>query len=300
MFCLLLATPWAAAQETWFQIEVSVFSNEVPADRNEEVWTAAGLALDYPPRLRRLDTLLSRLLIPAFTEPAGVEPLAAENLSAPESLLTPEPDPVAERLDAIRATGPFPPRPGEPYAFIDFARDAFVQLPMTDSDFRQTNSALERNPRYRLLFHGLWRQPMPMRDGATALFVSGGERYDEHYELEGSLRFHYNNGRDRIVADADLWLSEFSVTPDTEQDWRLPELPELSGLRAAAVGTPEAAQMRRYFPVTIYHLAQQREMRSTEFHYLDHPALGVIVTVTPYEVPPFPEANADEETLPPQ
>ena len=260
-----------------------MFSNEVPADRNEEVWVAEGLELDYPPRLRRLDTLLSRLMIPAFTA-AAPEPLPVESSAAP--------DPAAERLALIRATGPFPPRQGEPFAFIDCARDAFVQLPAGESDFRQTNAALQRSPRYRLLFHGLWRQPMPMRDGATALFVSGGQRYGEHFELEGSLRFYFNNARDRIVADADLWLSEFSVNPDPEQDWRLPALPGM----VSQGNEDNTALTRRFFPVTIYHLAQQREMRSTEFHYLDNPALGLVVTVAPYEVPPLP-APGDDDSL---
>jgi len=282
----LLPAPWANAQERWFQIEVSVFSNEVPADRNEEVWVAAGLELDYPPRLRRLETLLSRLLTPAFM-PATPETI--------DSVLPPEadaavPDPAAERLELIRATGPFPPRQGEPYAFIDFARDAFVQLPDGESDFRQTNSALERSPRYRLLFHGLWRQPMPMRETATAVLVSGGERYGEHFELEGSLRFYFNSARDRIVADADLWLSEFSVNSDPEQEWLLPPLPAVASGDSGA----ETALTRRFFPVTIYHLAQQREMRSTEFHYLDHPALGLVVSVEPYEVPPLPAPEGED------
>jgi hypothetical protein len=34
-------------------------------------------------------------------------------------------------------------------------------------------------------------------------------------------------------------------------------------------------------------------MRSNEFHYLDHPALGLVVTVFPYDVP---EEIVPEET----
>ena len=30
---------------------------------------------------------------------------------------------------------------------------------------------------------------------------------------------------------------------------------------------------------------QSREMRSNEFHYLDHPALGIVIQVEPYELP---------------
>jgi hypothetical protein len=29
-------------------------------------------------------------------------------------------------------------------------------------------------------------------------------------------------------------------------------------------------------------------MRSNEFHYLDHPALGIVIMVEPYQVPKLP------------
>jgi hypothetical protein len=32
-----------------------------------------------------------------------------------------------------------------------------------------------------------------------------------------------------------------------------------------------------------YHLTESRRMRSKELHYLDHPVLGVLLLVTPYE-----------------
>ncbi len=48
-----------------------------------------------------------------------------------------------------------------------------------------------------------------------------------------------------------------------------------------------AADEPVYAPRIIYQLQQSREMRSDEFHYVDHPALGLIVTVLPYEVPPL-------------
>jgi hypothetical protein len=35
-------------------------------------------------------------------------------------------------------------------------------------------------------------------------------------------------------------------------------------------------------------MQDSRAMRSNEFHYLDHPAIGVLVQVFPYEPPPAP------------
>jgi len=98
-------------------------------------------------------------------------------------------------------------------------------------------------------------------------------------ELQGMVALEFNANRDRVVLLAELWLAEFGG--DGEQEWMLPAMPVES---AGATGnrTPTAApNIRR-----IYTMNQERELRSNEFHYLDHPALGVVVQITPYEVPP--------------
>ena len=36
-------------------------------------------------------------------------------------------------------------------------------------------------------------------------------------------------------------------------------------------------------------------MRSTEFHYIDHPAMGIVILVKPIEVPPLVSPEFDFE-----
>ena len=45
----------------------------------------------------------------------------------------------------------------------------------------------------------------------------------------------------------------------------------------------------------VFHMQQSRDMRSTEFHYIDHPAMGIVILVEPYEVPPLPIPDFDFE-----
>ena len=45
-----------------------------------------------------------------------------------------------------------------------------------------------------------------------------------------------------------------------------------------------------------YPLKQKRRMRSTELHYFDHPLLGMLVVITPYENQPQEPANDIEQT----
>jgi hypothetical protein len=34
-------------------------------------------------------------------------------------------------------------------------------------------------------------------------------------------------------------------------------------------------------------MEQSREMRSNQFHYIDHPAIGIVILVKPIDVPPL-------------
>lgn len=291
---LLCALPISNARaqdgERWFQIEVSVFSNENSADREEELWLPEQTELAYPDNPGRLQRLLDLLMI------SSLQPIVDTGLTETEQEPVPaEPSAEEERRALIAATGPFArelvPGSGD-YKFPDFARDAFVQLTPEESDFQQTNQALVRSPEHRLLFHGLWRQPMPDPGAETPISVTGGQRFGQHHELEGSLSLHFNSGRDRVVIDANLWLSEFRVaalndSEDAESGWQLPPAPT----GAVVIGEREAEPV--YNVSRVYPFQQSREMRSTEFHYLDHPALGIVVTVLPYEVPPVPEPPAE-------
>ncbi len=274
--CLLLTAAIALsanAQERWFQIEVSVFSNESLADRAEEMWQAEQRQLDYPDNMRRLQTLLDVLFVDSL--------LPAPNNSNDSSSLELTPEQIL--LEQVQAVGPPPPSNGDGFTFIDFARDSFLQLPDRESDFQQTNRALERSADHRLLFHGLWRQPVENTADAVPVFVSGGQQFGEFAELQGSLTIRFNDNRDRVVIDANLWLTEFSTLPLDNADWNLPRAP--LGFMPIRFQADAELNDATWHPIQVYHMQQSREMRSNEFHYLDHPALGLVVTVFPYEVP---------------
>lgn len=303
---LLVPGPLNAQEpQRWFQVEVSVFSNERQADRDEEVWSPERTRPEYPANLQRLRSLFEILLMPSLLP--GADPETSVRESDPDQPLADtasEPSAQDIRREIIAATGPFPAAVGAGYRFPDFARDAFLQLPPAQSEFQQTNRALERSAEHRLLFHGLWRQPVPDPGAELPVAISGGERYGDHFELEGSLSFRFNANRDRVVIDSNLWLTEFVARSATANrraastaagggqtvvaapQWLLPALrPELT---PELLRGPPAGATATYEPRVVYHLQQSREMRSNEFHYVDHPALGLVVTVFPYEVPPLP------------
>ena len=137
------------------------------------------------------------------------------------------------------------------FKFVDLMRDPLIALSSSVSDFQQTNRALERSPDYRLLAHEVWRQPLADEGKSTPIRIVGGRQRAGGSELMGTIDLHFNSRQDRIVLETNLIL-EANSTGDL-----------------------------------VFHHQQSREMRSTEFHYLDSPAIGVIILAQPYEVPPL-------------
>lgn len=289
--CMLIAGLSATAQavaqagERWFQVEISIFSNESLPDRDEEQWQADRQALNYPNRMQRLKQLGDLLLI---------DDLMPATSSPPEATIEQAQD-NTEPAPRVFASAPEPKKEAGDFRFFDFQRNSFVQLPADESDFQQTNRALQRTADHRLLFHGLWRQPLRDPNQATPIYIEGGLKYGEQHELQGNITLRFNENRDRIVIDTDLWLAEFSATADADGDWQLPDIPDAMKIEnivnlpgvANLLGTGNN-QFINYGINRVFHLQQSRDMRSTEFHYLDHPAMGLVILVEPYNVPALP------------
>lgn len=293
----ILAQPaQGQTSQRWFQIEVSVFSNENYNDRDEELWEAERQQLEYPDSLQKLrkpsDLLLTDTLI--------ADAIASKNASAAiaeESNVEPE-EPILESthkdiLTATLATNPQAYKVPGNFRLFDFLRDPHIQLATQDSNFQQTNRALRRSAGNRLLFHALWREPVAGPDDAIPLYVQGGSAYGDQHELQGSITLRFNNNYDRIVIDTNLWLTEFSIAANNEQEWQLPEIPEQ--MKSDEDLLNQLGLTLDFGINRMFHMQQSREMRSKEFHYLDHPALGLVILVEPYEVPPLPVAEPDIE-----
>ena len=262
------------------------------------MWNAERSELSYASPLRRLDEPGDLLITDSMIAEAISESAESEELTIVETIIELSDEELAaaelaERLSAVLATGPQPPRaPGE-FRFFDLLRDPYVQLGPLDSDFQQSNRAIERSSEHRLLFHGLWRESLADPNEAIPIYVHGGLKYGDQHELQGSITLRFNDNRDRIVIDSDLWLTEYSAVADLEGEWVLPQVPEAVLTPLDAMGAGESGLAMGIN--SVFHMQQSREMRSTEFHYIDHPAMGIVILVEPYEVPPLPIPDFDFE-----
>jgi hypothetical protein len=257
----------AAAQQRWFQIEVLAFSRQAP-DQQEQ-WPT-NIKPGYPHTLIELK------------DPQQLPEVAA-----------------TESTDGEQAA------PAE-IAKPDIEREPYYLLPASERKLTRQATSLQREGGYQVLFHQSWRQPInASARNAPAIFIQGGSSYGQHSELEGSITLSMPQ---LLQVNTRLWLTRFEPNYGQEPgEWvALPKTPiQLRAeLQAEAHMEPttlfggskdwqsndtsvlpvfknEAAEP--YIPQRIILQEEERRMRAGELHYIDHPILGVVIQITPYE-----------------
>ena len=270
-FLALSIATQVAGQDRWFQIEAAIFTNESRFERDAETWDASEPKLDFPKKIRRLERIQNSLLIEAFLN-------SADDSEADTAL----PDERSLRGQRILSVGPEPKARMDEFKLFDIQRDEYLDLPASLSDFSQTKRVLEQSSDHQLLFHGHWRQRVVDYNEATSIYIRGSQRIGSNQDLIGYLTIRFNDQQDRVVVDANLWLIEATKTSGSRDEWMLSELQDTL-LEPTDALDQTARQFNGMFRV--YPMQQSREMRSNEFHYLDHPALGLIIAVRPYNRP---------------
>lgn len=166
----------------------------------------------------------------------------------------------------------FEPTPGS------FGQLAF-STSLADSSLRRINSSLRRSSRYDVLDHLSWIQPI--NSEPTPVLVQAGQRYDDRYELEGTLSIY----RSRFLhVQTDLWYTLFEprgtsgALPNAFQSTLPDEV-----LKEYADLVEVERQRGQYYPARSHVMKQSRRMRSDELHYIDHPLFGVIVRINRFQ-----------------
>lgn len=239
----------------WFQIEILIFTQS-DQQNQQETWPT-NIALAYPPNWKQLESF------------------------DPETQMEQHPDPAL-----FLATEPYYSLPSEERLLNNNLRD------------------LENSPRNRVLYHQAWRQQVWGIDEAPSLLIQGGQQYGNHYELEGSINLSVAR---YLHLKTNLWFTEFENNFGQEaNDYPpLPELPSLTQetLEQDLLGETQSPWDRieitaseyekildePYVSRRIITMKQKRRMRSKEIHYVDHPVIGMIVYIVPYELPEIEE-----------
>lgn len=262
MLCMANTAYANTRHEGWYQVEMIVFARRNPA--TEEQWPKT-IKLRYPTRW--VDLKDPNNTGATVSDPSTTTPVVNS---------------------------------------IDFTTEAWWQLPADMRNLNDHARKLERNANYQLLFHQAWRQQITNARQATAILVNGGKIYGKHHEFEGSITLSVAT---YLKISTNLWFSQFDLNtdataltsatePETNTDaW--PEIPLRPNYAAGILPTGESTpvfmenetidpgnliteETDTYSPRWTVLMKQERDMRSGEIHYLDHPLLGVIVRISPY------------------
>jgi hypothetical protein len=307
---LVFCASCAVAQELsydgnrWYDVEVVIFTHDLPAGTGAEIPVAHKLTAAYLPRLRELQTRASAFAI-EFPQDQPPAPAVAPDLLPPLAPAGP-----------VIVMGPvYSPALRDGFKLMDFDRDPFIDLGTRAAQFGGMARNIDAADDHRLLWHKVWRQPVQARGQTSAVFVSGGDTFATHTELEGSLRLSDNAGG--VMLDINVWLNGFMVVPTMNGALATNSMPPLNATAPGALvapAAPAAGLVSEWkipefpFPppvsdiepvpaelVQVWQLAQTRELGAGQLYYLDHPALGVLIEIRPYLLPERIVINDDED-----
>ncbi len=304
---LLFAMP-AVAQNTiedrWFKVELMIFSHRAGTAGSEQ-WEPTP-KLQYPAEFRFLvEPELVAANMAAHPGESVVDEFGRQIITldsdgagrtggtrrSEETGLSPDgQDPVASGVQSRLTPTPF------------------IALPSSDKTFHGKAAYMQRSGRYRTLFHEAWYQPFADENGTLPIVIDRSGDTGDWPLLQGSVKIYLSR---YLHIETDLWLNtDGSYLPG---EWQMPAPPlgppsliveepfsdiveeSVPGIEASYRTGPNpdwdewpldpneaAVDTGPQYPFRhAVRLKQKRRMRSQEVHYLDHPLLGVVVTITP-------------------
>ncbi|MBT4164489.1 MAG: hypothetical protein HOE58_06750 [Porticoccaceae bacterium] len=226
--------------------------------------------------------------------------------------------------------------PDEPY--IPEYEESFIILDARVRDLNDSARALNRR-NYNVVFHEAWRFEADAGGEDPWIHISAGKRLDDRSEIEGSLRFYKSRflhvetdlwrlkfvNQDSLVDTLTVKLPDIpnfqlAIEDSPEQQWQIPVLPEyLTDLNAESelvnIGSVDHAlealvldevedqqnlsDINQYPIAEIWPIKQSKRIEESSVYYLDHPELGIMLTIKAYEPEPLnPQAiNEDEGAI---
>ncbi len=315
---LVMAARSHASTEGWYQIELIVFANNAVTE-TDEVWPLqqrqypAGILTIGPTTFSELqpttlgqmqdlesylalwgpeadtqqtvatdDFLFESRRLPKFQPPIESGPVVPDNGADPG---------VTVGLDAAEQRTQSEEVLDYDALFQAGSAVAFQNLPASEQLLGSVARSLRRSSLYRVLTHQSWLQPVVADDDALPIMIQGGKRYDDVYELDGSITL----SRARFLhLELDLWFTQFSPLFESGNPADRFSQSALDGSLAISPDIreryPEVANWLsnrgQYTPIHSHQLTQSRRMRSSTMHFIDHPQFGVLIRTERYEPEP--------------
>jgi len=181
----------------------------------------------------------------------------------------------------------------------------YQTLPKGQQSFDFFKSQMRLNGNFRPLYHNTWRQSVSGPDHALPIIIQGGKQTGDYFELEGSITLSLKR---YLHIHTDLWLMNYVrsggyVDGQVSSPTEIPTHRQnsLNSGQKRSSGILNRGQSTNVYEISrIAELKQTRKMRSGELHYLDHPLMGVVVRLTPFEDTENETESVNEDTAAPQ
>ena len=281
LVCAALLFPLSteAKTDTWYQVELIVFSH--PAGNDAEQWDATP-NLAYPSASRLLADEVSTPVVISQSEQAAptapVQPAAFTILPSSQQALRNKAAAIQrssryqilfheawnqQMTDQANARPIVLDRSGDGGAWPEL--QGTIKLYVARYLYLETNLWLNTRGEY---LQGSWRMPAPPLGPSSLIFEAPEPELELELEPEQPQR-------ETITADPAIDL-------------------ELQRVPSTLITITESAEtLEPIYPFRhAVRLHQTRRMRSGEVHYIDHPMLGVIVKITPL---PDPRSQAKSQ-----
>lgn len=168
----------------------------------------------------------------------------------------------------------------------------FKLLPSSDYKLNAAAEKITNSKVYRILKHFAWRQPGLAKEVALPIVfqdVIPAEIPESNANPEQPESLLYTQARlDGIITVSLSRYLHLESELRFEADG-LPPLPETN----PDFATTDVISTSKPRPTTVVYVEKQkRRMRSKELHYIDHPVFGMLVLMTPVELPPTATTTA--------
>jgi hypothetical protein len=313
---LALAPGIAPAQSTggerWFKVELLVFSNRFASSVSEQ-WEATP-ALEYPDAFR---FLIDTDLVAANREKNRGESVVNE---FGRQIITLPGGPAVDCFGRPLAQPAASPAEAAETGTLPLTPTPFVLLPATERTLGGKAAYMQRSGRYRTLFHEAWYQPFRDESNSLPVIIDRSGDTEDWPRLQGSVKFFLSRylhiqtnlwlntageylpgtwqmpappfGPPQLILEDPMAAQDCGPGPADDKPASRPSTgfyapgtsPSQSSDPYGLPMDPNAPDFDAGPRYPFRHavlMQQKRRMRSTEVHYLDHPLLGEVVTITP-------------------
>ena len=296
----------------WYQVEFIIFKNLDENAKQQEQWpTQKELILSAD--TQSLNELLNIPLPTAIQTVKEADELVAFQLEQElaKQLLSEEKNtPAEDSIDTTLAlTEPEQVTNEEPLGegiteelseedkqllAEDQLEPAITFIPAAENQLVLDHQAnqLNYNKKYQVIYHGGWQQQLSDGQAMTSYRLSVET---DGNELDGTI----NIIRKRFLHVAtDLWMHKIAIdTTEIDNTLAQDNIQPLKGIDALAEEI-ETTSNQIVNTIEYARLYKKERMRSNELHYIDHPLMGMLIRITPFnELTPIEDSVDDIETI---